>query len=189
MNNSVKYLLVGTGLVLSIFAHADDNNCQLTVSQAEVNYSRLKRDDIVTTQQSWHKMAEREVTINASCPEKMQMGVQAQGAAGEKGRFQFGQKGGVAFKVSQIMVDGKEYNVGKTTDQINLMPESGSATSMYIRNNDTIVAVENNSVPTGKQMSMTVTLFPVLNDAAFSNNHDETQLETDITWQLLTRAK
>lgn len=189
MKNSVKCLLIGTGLVLSTFAHADNDDCQLSVSQAEVNYSKLKRDDIVTTQQRWHKMAEREVTMSASCPEKMQMGIQAQGAAGEKGRFQFGQKGGVAFKVSHVMVDGKEYNVGKTTDQINLTPESGSAASMYIRNNDTIVAVENNSVPTGKQMSMTVALFPVLNDAAFSGNNDETQLETDITWQLLTRAK
>lgn len=189
MKNSMKTLLIGSGLLLSAVAHADETNCQLTVSQAEVNYSQMRRDDIVTTQQSWHKMAEREVTLSASCPEKMQMAVLAQGAAGEKGRFQFGQKGGVAFKVSNVFIDGKEYRVGKTTDQINLTPESGSAASLYIHNNDAIVAVDNNTVPEGKQMSFTVTLFPVLNDAAFSGNNDETQLETDITWQLLTRVK
>ena len=189
MKNSVKCLLICSGLTLCTFAHADENDCQITVSQAEVSYSTLRRDDIVTTQQGWNKMAEREVTISASCPEKMQMGIQALGSAGEKGRFQFGQKGGVAFKVSNVMVDGKEYRVGKTTDQINLTPESGTADTMFIHNNDAIVAVENNVVPEGKQMSFTVTLFPVLNDSAFNSNSDETQLETDISWQLLTRAK
>ena len=87
------------------------------------------------------------------------------------------------------MVDGKPYRVGKTVDQINLTPESGSAASLYIHNNDTVVAVDNNAVPTGKQISFTVTLFPVLSEAAFSGNNDETQLESDITWQLLTRQK
>lgn len=189
MKNSVKYLVVGLGLALHPLAHADENDCQLTVSQSEVNYTQLRREDVVTTQQSWHKMAEREITVNASCPESVQMGVQALGAAGEKGRFRFGQKGGVAFKVSNVIVDGKEYSAGKTVDQINLTPESGSGASLFVNNNDAIVAVENNAVPAGKQMSFTVTLFPVLNDAAFSGNNDETQLEADITWQLLTRAK
>ncbi|MGO1310762.1 MAG: hypothetical protein ACTMIX_14340 [Kluyvera intermedia] len=154
-----------------------------------MNYTQLRREDIVTTQQSWHKMAEREITVNASCPESVQMGVQVLGAAGEKGRFQFGQKGGVAFKVSHVIVDGKEYSAGKTVDQITLTPESGTGAAQYIRSNDVIVAVEKNAAPEGKQMSFTVTLFPVLNDSAFSGNSDETALETDITWQLLTRAK
>lgn len=189
MKNYMKYLLVAYGMIFSAFAHADDSGCQITVSQSEVNYSQLRRDDIVTTQQSWHKMAEREITISASCPEKVQMGLQAIGAAGEKGRFQFGQKGGIAFKVSNVFLDGKKYSAGKTSDQINLTPESGTADTLYIRNNDTVVAVENNAVPASKQMSMTVTLFPVLNDTAFSGNADETQLETDITWQLLTREE
>lgn len=189
MKNLITLFLIGSGLMLGSFAYADQNDCQITVSQSQVDYSQLKREDIITTQQNWHKMAEREVTINASCPESMQMGVQALGAAGEKGRFQFGQNGGVAFKVSNVTVDGTEYKVGKTTDQINLTPESGSATSMYINNNDAIVAVENNSVPAGKQMSFTVTLFPVLNESAFSGNKDATALEADITWRLLTRAK
>nr|WP_249417553.1 hypothetical protein [Citrobacter freundii] len=189
MKNSVKYLVVGLGLALSPLTHADENDCQLTVSQSEVNYTQLRREDVVTTQQSWHKMAEREITVNASCPENVQMGVQALGAAGEKGRFQFGQKGGVAFKVSHVTVDGKEYSAGKTVDQINLTPESGSGAAQYIHSNDVIVAVENNAVPAGKQMSFKVILFPVLNDSAFSDNSDETALEADITWQLLTRAK
>lgn len=189
MKNSLIYLLIASGLSLSVSAHAEDTDCQITISQGEVNYAQLRREDAISTQQSWHKMPEREVTISASCPEKMRMGVQVQGIAGEKGRFLFGQKGGVAFKVSSIFVDGKTYNVGKTTDQINLTPESGSVATMYIQNNDAIVAVENNSVPAGKQMSFTVTMFPVLNDSAFSGIKDETQLETDISWLLLTKTE
>lgn len=74
MKNCIKYLLIGSGLAVCAFARAEDNDCQITVSQTEINYSRLRREDIVTTQQSWNKMPERELTISASCPDQRQMG-------------------------------------------------------------------------------------------------------------------
>lgn len=41
--NCIKYLLIGSGLAVCAFAHAEDNDCQITVSQTEINYSRLRR--------------------------------------------------------------------------------------------------------------------------------------------------
>lgn len=173
------------GLLLSGAVYAEE--CQITLSQNDVNYNQIRRDDVVTTQQNWHKLTEREVNVNVSCPETQKMAVLAQGVSGEKGRFLFGSRGGVGLKVGHVTVDGKPYSVGKTTDQVNFTPESGAASPIYLRNNEAVIAVENNTVPEGKQMNFTVTLFPVLNDSMFTGNTDNTPIEADIVWQLLTK--
>ncbi|HDR1956441.1 TPA: hypothetical protein QCD06_002892 [Enterobacter hormaechei] len=170
---------------LPAMAFAED--CQITLSQSVVDYHQLQRENIVTTQQDWHKMPEREVNVNVYCPEKHQIGVLLQGASGEKGRFLFGEKGGVAIKIDNMIVDGKNYNVGKTGDQVNLTPESDGEQSLYLRNNETVVAVENNQVPLVQQMSFRGTVFPVLRDNAFRNTADVTQLESDLSWKIITK--
>ncbi|WP_181573223.1 hypothetical protein V1599_00430 [Enterobacter sp. ECC-175] len=185
MNIQRKMTLAGL-LALCLPAVAFAGDCQITLSQTVVDYHQLQRDNIVTTQQNWHKMPEREVNVNVFCPEQQQIGVLLQGAAGEKGRFMFGEKGGVAVKVDNMIIDGKNYNVGKTLDQVNLTPEGETASSLYLKNNETVVAVENNKVPTAQQMSFRVTVFPVLRDNAFRNTADVTQLESDLSWKILT---
>lgn len=160
-------------------------DCQITLSQPIVDYKQLKRDDIVTSQQSWHKLPEREVTVNVFCPDKQKLAVLLQGNAGEKGRFRFGQNGGVAVKIDDMNVDGKSYTVGKTVDQLNFTPESGSPSPFYLRNDEAVVAVENNQAVTGQQMTFTATIFPVLNESAHSNNADQTTLESDLSWKIL----
>ncbi|MEG4670387.1 hypothetical protein UXO78_03650 [Enterobacter cloacae] len=172
-------------LALPCLSYADD--CQLTLSQPVVDYHQMRRDSIVTSQQSWNKMPEKDINVSVYCPEKQQMATLLQGASGQKGRFQFGQNGGVAIKVSNLTLDGKSYNVGKTTDQVNFTPDTDNGSSLYIRNNEAVVAVENGRVPSGQQMNFTVTIFPVLNDSAFNHISDQTALETDLTWQLLKK--
>lgn len=170
---------------LPCLSYADD--CQITLSQQVVDYHQMRRDNIVSSQQSWNKMPDKDINVSVYCPEKQQMATLLQGAAGQKGRFQFGQNGGVAIKVSNLMLDGKSYNVGKTTDQVNFTPENDNGASLYFRNNEAIVAVENGKVPSGQQMNFTVTIFPVLNESAFSHISDQTTLESNLTWQLLIR--
>ncbi|WP_436859043.1 hypothetical protein [Citrobacter tructae] len=172
-------------LFLPGLALADD--CNITLSQPVVDYHQLQRDNIVTSQQDWHKMPEREVNVNVYCPDEKQIGVLVQGVAGEKGRFLFGEKGGVAIKIDNMIVDGKNYHAGKTLDQVNLTPLGDAATSLYLKNNEAVVAVENNQVPVAQQMSFTVTIFPVLKDTAFRNATDVTQLESDLTWKIVTK--
>lgn len=184
VNKRWSLMLLAGALIASV-AQAED--CLITVSQPDVNYNQMRRDDIVTTQQNWHKFAEREVTISATCPEKQVMAVLAQGSAGEKGRFLFGSRGGVGVRIDRVTVDGQAYTLGKTVDQVNLTPESGVSSPMYLRNNEAVVAVDNNMVQEGKQLTMTVTLFPVLNESMFSGIADQTTIESDITWRLLTK--
>ncbi|AWF35689.1 hypothetical protein [Klebsiella oxytoca] len=172
-------------LALPCFSYAEE--CQLTLSQQVLDYHQIRRDNIISSQQSWNKMPEKEINVSVYCPEKQQMATLLQGASGQKGRFQFGQNGGVAIKVSNLTLDGKSYNVGKTSDQVNFTPENDNGASLYIRNNEAVIAVEKGKIPSGQQMNFTVTIFPVLNDSAFNHIADQTALESDLIWQLLTR--
>lgn len=184
VNKRWSWMLLA-GVLIASMAQAED--CLITVSQPDVNYNQMRRDDIVTTQQNWHKFAEREVTIRASCLEKRKMAVLAQGSAGEKGRFLFGSRGGVGVRIDKVIVDDQTYPLGKTVDLVNFTPESGVSTPMYLRNNEAVVAVDNNMAQEGKQLTMTVTLFPVLNESMFSGVADKTTIESAITWRLLTK--
>lgn len=172
---TVHAIIAAAGLLLSGIVCAEE--CQLTVSQAEVNYQQIRRDDIVSTQQNWHKLAEREVNVNVSCPEPRQMAVLMQGASGEKGRVLFGARGGIGLKIDNVTVDGRQYSAGKTTDRLNFTPESGATAPVYLRNSEAAIALDNHTVPEGKQMNFTVTLFPVLNDSMFNGNTDNTVID------------
>jgi len=172
-------------LVLPGLSYAEE--CQLTLSQQVVDYRQMRRDNIISSQQSWNKMPEKEIKVSVYCPEKQQMATLVQGASGQKGRFQFGQNGGVAIKVSNLTLDGKSYNVGKTTDQVNFTPEDDNGASLYLHDNEAIIAVENGQVPSGQQMNFTVTIFPVLNDSAFSHISDQTTLESDLSWTVIKK--
>ncbi|EOX7389251.1 hypothetical protein ACOMQZ_002442 [Enterobacter quasiroggenkampii] len=172
-------------LFFAATAHAED--CQITLSQPVVDYHEMRRDNIDKTQQNWHKMADRTLNVNVYCPQPQQMAVLLQGTAGDKGRFTFGQPGGMAVKIDEMTVDGKNYTVGKTVDQLNFTPQSGTPSPFYLRNNEAVIAVDNNQVPSGQQMNFRVTLSPVLDDNAFSRITDQTALESDLTWTLLTK--
>lgn len=68
--------------------HAED--CQISLSQPVVDYHEMRRDTIEATQQDWHKMADRDITVNVFCPQTQQMAVLLRGTAGDKGRFLLG---------------------------------------------------------------------------------------------------
>lgn len=187
MNKIIPISIVTGLLLLPFVASADSDDCQLSLSQPVVGYNMMRRDDIVTSQQGWNKFPERDVTVNVSCPDEQQMAVQVQGNAGEQGRFIFGQRGGVGLKITDLNVDGREHDIGKTRDLVNFLPDSNPGSPFFIRNNEAIVGLENNVPVKGKQMSFTVTVFPVINDSMFSGISDNTDLETDIRWRLLTK--
>ena len=176
---------LATLLLLSLpcLSHAVD--CQITLSQSVVDYHQMRRENIIATQQNWNKMPERDIDVSLYCPEKQQMAALLQGAAGEKGRFVFGNNGGVAIKVSNMTMDGKSYNIGKTTDRLNFSAQGDTGSSLFIKNNELLFAIENGASPTGQQMNFKVTIFPVLNENAFSHISDETTLESDLSWEIV----
>ena len=86
--------------ILFFVATANAEDCQISLSQPVVDYHEMRRDNIDKTQQNWHKMADRTLNVNVYCPQPQQMAVLLQGTAGDKGRFTFGQSGGMAVKRS-----------------------------------------------------------------------------------------
>lgn len=108
---SIQRLAALLLLALPCISYAED--CQLTLSQQVVDYHQMRRDNIVSSQQSWNKMPDKDINVSIYCPEKQQMATLLQGASGQKGHFQFGQNGGVSIKVSNLTLDGKPITWGK----------------------------------------------------------------------------
>ena len=50
----------------------------------KIDYNQIRRDDIVSTTQNWHKLSEWEVNVNVSCSEMHQMAVLVQGLLARK---------------------------------------------------------------------------------------------------------
>ena len=51
-------------LLASSLAYAGEDECQITLSSTEVNYARIQRESIVSSQQKWHKLEELELNVN-----------------------------------------------------------------------------------------------------------------------------
>ena len=58
-------MLLSAGMLLSGAVRAEE--CQITLSRTKIDYNQIRRDDIVSTTQNWHKLSEWEVNVNVSC--------------------------------------------------------------------------------------------------------------------------
>ncbi|EAY5142701.1 TPA: hypothetical protein ACGTP1_001889 [Salmonella enterica] len=185
------HLLIALAVGASLFsqiAQAEDE-CQLTLATNNVSFGLFKEDDIVDTQKGWHQMPSREVNVNVYCPETQTMALFVQARAGEKGRFYFGDSSGLALRVSQMVVDGKNYSVAKTIDRTQFVPEGESGESLLLHNNEGIIAMDNQTLVSGKQMNLTLKITPVLNNQQFTQSADVTSLESDLLWEVVTKPQ
>ncbi|MGU6969027.1 hypothetical protein ACV2G4_02890 [Salmonella enterica subsp. enterica serovar Oranienburg] len=163
-----------------------DYDCQITFSSPVVNFGWLKQDDVVDSHQGWHQMPSREVNMNVFCPTPQTIALFIQANAGEKGRFHFGNNSGLAVRVSQMIVDGKSYSIAKTLDRTHFAADGDPQESLLLHNNYGIAAMDNHQPVSGRQMSVVVTLTPVLNEQQFNHMSDVTTLESDLQWEVLT---
>lgn len=185
------HLLIALAVGASLFsqiAQAEDE-CQLTLATNSVSFGLFKEDDIVDTQKGWHQMPPREVNVNVYCPETQTIALFVQARAGEKGRFYFGDSSGLALRVSQMVVDGKNYSVAKTIDRTQFVPEGESGESLLLHNNEGIIAMDNQTLVSGKQMNLTLKITPVLNNQQFTQSADVTSLESDLLWEVVTKPQ
>lgn len=179
-------LLIAVAALSSLSALAADE-CQLSLSSSNASFGLLKQTDIVNTKKGWNQMPSREVNVNVHCPESQPVALFIQGRAGEKGRFYFGDSGGLAVRVSQMIVDGKNYPFAKTVDRTRFTPNGESKESLLLHNNEGIVAVDNEAPVSGKNLSFMMKLTPILNDRQFSFSTDTTTLESNLMWEVLTQ--
>lgn len=189
MTLHAKYLLIAAAALspLSVPLAQAADECQLNFANNNVDFGTFRQDDIVGSKNSWHQMPSREVNVSVYCPEGQTMALFVQGQAGEKGRFYFGDSSALAVRASQMIVDGKKYNIAKTNDRTRFTPDGQGQESLLLHNNEGIVAVDNQLPVNGKQMSFTLKLTPVMNDRQFSRATDITTMESNLMWELLTQ--
>ncbi|MDZ5731135.1 hypothetical protein SPG90_21865 (plasmid) [Enterobacter sp. D2] len=166
-------------------AMAEENNCQLTLSQSTIDYGVFGQEDVVETKNNMNVMSEKEFMVNVYCPKKQKMAVFVRGNTDATGAFLFGNLGLIYLKVGNIIVDGQPYQTGKTDDSMGFFPLKEKDNSVELYNNEGVIAVENNIVPQGQQMSFVVTLSPFLYKDAWRRNSDQSSLISSIEWQIL----
>ena len=164
---------------------AEENNCQLTLSQSTIDYGVFGQDDVVETKNNMNVMSEKEFMVNVYCPKKQKMAVFVRGNTNTTGGFLFGNQGAIYLKVDNVIVDGQRYQTAKTDDRMGFFPLKANESSVELFNNEGAIAVGDNMVPQGQQMSFVVTLSPVLNKDAWRRNSDQSALKSSIEWQIL----
>lgn len=177
MRTFSRITTIGALAVISSFmavpASFANSDCQMTLSQPEVDLQVLRQDEAVKTGQGWSVMQEKDINVNVFCTTPRKMAVFFHGNAGDKGYFRFGSQSGLSGKVSQLMVDGQHYPMAKTVNP-------GSATEeLLVHNREGIMAVNGNSAVQGQQMNFRLTLTPVLKESEFKVS-DRTTLTSDI---------
>ncbi|WP_370965802.1 hypothetical protein [Enterobacter wuhouensis] len=189
MRSRGKYLLIAVAALSSLSTHVAlaDDECQLSFTTSGISFGLLKQNDVVEAKKGWNQMPSREINVNVNCQDSQPVALFIQGRAGEKGRFYFGESSGLAVRVSNMVVDGKSYAFSKTADRTHFTPSGESQESLLLRNNDGIIAVDNQAPVSGSHMSFTMKLTPVLNDRQFSYSTDITTLESDLMWEVLTQ--
>ena len=175
-----------SGLALLFSSQVFSEECQIALSQPTVSFGRFKQDDIAASLKNWNRMPAKEVMVNVFCPEPQVMALFLQSTSGINGGVMFGQDGRLALVASNMMVDGRHYDLVKTTDRVKFTSSDSPKEKVFLKSNDGIVARQNATPVRGKQMSVSIKLIPILNNNQLRSVSDTTELESTLAWSLLT---
>ncbi|MBW4241121.1 hypothetical protein JRY02_21165 [Enterobacter roggenkampii] len=175
-----------SGLTLFFASQVFSEECQMTLSQPTVSFGRFKQDDIAASLKNWNRMPAKEVMINVFCPQPQVMALFMQSASGANGGVLFGQEGRLALAANNMTVDGRHYDLVKTTDRVKFTSSDSPKEHVFLKNNDGIIARQNATPVQGKQMSVTIKLIPIINNNQLRRISDNTDLESTLSWELLT---
>lgn len=165
-------------LLLSLWTQNVFALCNISSSQAEVNYGSLRKDDIGARKDNVYQLNERELQVSVNCDEPKKIAVFFNGQENENG-FKFSDKGAVMVEASGAMLDGVQVLLSKTSDHVLFTPESTMAKNIVIRNNVGIIPVRSGVALKGKQFSITLLVKPYLK---INNIYvvDNTQIQSDL---------
>lgn len=173
-------------LVLLFSSQVLSEECQIALSQPTVSFGRFKQDDIAASLKNWNRMPAREVMVNVFCPQPRTMALFVQSASGSQGGILFGHEGRLALLANKMTVDGHHYDLVKTTDRVGFTSSDSPKENVFLKNNEGVIARQNAAPVRGKQMSVTIKIIPVLNDNLLRGIADITELESALSWELLT---
>ena len=179
-------VLILSSLVLLFPTLAFSEACQIALSQPTGSFGRFKQDDIAASRKNWNRMPAKEVMVNVFCPQPKVMALFLQSASDGRGGVLFGQEGRLALVAENMTVDGHRHDLVKTADRVAFTSTYSPKEKIFLKNNEGIVARQNGGFIRGKQMSVTIKLIPVLDNHQLRSISDNTDLESTLSWELLT---
>jgi len=182
-----KLLHTLTCLTLLFSAQAICEECHVAFSQPNVSFGKFRQDDIVASQKNWQRMPAKDVMVNVYCPEPVVMALFVQAASGPGGAVLFGDESRLVMSAYNMVIDGHSHNLSKTTDQANFAYADNPAAKILLKNNEGVIARDNMNYVRGKNMSFTIKLIPVINNSQLRHTSDITELESHLSWVLLTK--
>lgn len=175
-----------SSLILLYTSQVLSEECRIALSQPTVSFGRFKQDDIAASRKDWNRMPAKEILISVICPQPRVMALFLQSASGSHGGILFGQEGRLAMMADKMTVDGRHYDLVKTTDRVKLTSSDSPKDNVFLKNNDGIVARQNATPVHGKQMYVTIKIIPLINNNQLRKVSDNTELESTLVWELLT---
>jgi len=156
----ISSVVVGLLQLLCIqYSFAD---CQVSLSQHDINYGQIKSDDIVNTVKQWNSLVERDVHLTALCTEPQKMALFFSGKSGEQGAFIFGERSRVLILANKATLDGKVVSLSHTVSHSPFIIAGKSDNKHIIQAQQGLIPVQGGQMLIGKQFSVTLTLKPFI---------------------------
>jgi hypothetical protein len=165
MNRLFNVIVIGT--LLSLCSQIASADCQVSISQHDVNYGQIRRSDIVNTVKQWSSLADRQIHLLAYCTEPQKMALFFDGKTGEQ-TFAFGDNSRLIVTADHAMLDGKVVQLNHTANHDIFVSAGRTSAEHPVRAGQGLMPVSGSEVLMGQQFSVTLTLKPMLNRSELS---------------------
>ena len=172
-------------LLTAAISQAALADCQVTISQPEVNYGKIKRSDMTSTAQQWNALPERTVQLTVWCPQPQKMALFFEGNSGDKGAFVFGDQSAMMVVASQATLDGNAVSLNHTDSHGVFGINGETRDKQLVKAHQGLLPVRGDQVMSGQQFSMLLTLKPAMRKSELSVK-DSHEMESNIQIQLET---
>ncbi|WP_407439395.1 hypothetical protein [Lelliottia sp.] len=156
------------GLLLLLGSHVAFADCQLSVSQHNVDYGNIKNSDVKQSGKKWNALPDRTLQLSAWCTEPHKMALFFDGKVGDKGAMTFGQNSAMLMVASGALLDGKPVSLNHTTNRDIFSPAGHSDQKHIVRSQQGLIPVQGSEILSGKQFSVTLTVKPEISSTEFA---------------------
>lgn len=169
---SAKHLLYALSLVLLSSAAWGAEECQLNLSQAQLDFGLMNRS-VPFTLAPERLLGERRLSLTLNCPQPTDMSVFYRGLGAGPERFRFTEHGSYRLRVSDAVLDGQAVELGLIAGQG--QPPSTISTQLAWQASHGIVPMRAGVVVTGRNLSLQI-------DATAWANEDAARVRDAVTW-------
>lgn len=168
----------------SIIPAPPPENCQLMVSEADMDYGAMTRYRLEQGNNGQEmSLGKRRMALSVSCRTPVRLAVRFRGPA-VGADYMLGRQGKVVMRLVEPRLDGRNVLVG-TAQGAGMMPVAPASAARFLPD-QAIVPVESGQPAVGSQFSATIEIDPLLPQGA-ARVRNRTPLELDGTFEVLWR--